>query len=96
MPRNRNNYVIPQASGALQKFKFEVANEIGLGQAYAQGDLGNLTSRQNGAVGGYMTKKMIELAQSQMAQDPNVTTALASSAGQDHRSGATLTSGGGR
>lgn len=95
MPRN-NNSVVPAARGALNKFKFEVANEIGLGQAYQQGDLGNLTSRQNGAVGGYMTKKMVELAQSTMAQDANVTTALASSAGQDHQSGATMKSGGGR
>lgn len=96
MPRNTNAYVVPGAKGALQKFKFEVANEIGLGQAYAQGDLGNLTSRQNGAVGGYMTKKMVEFAQAQMAQNAGITSGLAASAGEDHRAGATLTSGGGR
>ncbi|NPV92357.1 MAG: alpha/beta-type small acid-soluble spore protein [Firmicutes bacterium] len=94
MPRNSS--VVPGARGALNKFKFEVANEIGLGPAYAQGDLGSLTSRQNGAVGGYMTKKMVELAQNQMAQNAGITTSLASSAGQDHRSGATLQSGGSR
>ncbi|NPV91369.1 MAG: alpha/beta-type small acid-soluble spore protein [Firmicutes bacterium] len=96
MARNSNSYVNPTATGALQKFKFEVANEIGLGPAYQQGDLGNLTSRQNGAVGGYMTKKMVELAQSTMAQNAGVTTSLAASAGGDHRAGATLKSGGGR
>ena len=93
MARSRNNAVVPQARAALDKFKFEVANEIGLGQAYQAGDLGNLTSRQNGAVGGYMTKKMVQLAQQQMAADPNVTTQLAGSAGQDHRAGATQQSG---
>jgi len=89
MARNNNQPVNPQARAALDKFKFEVANEIGLGQAYQAGDLGNLTSRQNGSVGGYMTKKMVQLAEQQMASDPNLTPQLASSAGQDHRSGAT-------
>jgi len=96
MPRNTNAYVVPQARAALQKFKYEVANEIGLGPAYQAGDLGNLTSRQNGAVGGYMTKKMIELAQQQLAQNVNLTSQLAGSAGQDHRAGATMQSGGDR
>ncbi|NLC07644.1 MAG: small, acid-soluble spore protein, alpha/beta type, partial [Syntrophomonadaceae bacterium] len=45
------------------------------------------------AVGGYMTKKMIQLAEQQLANDPNFTQQLASSAGQDHRQGATLQSG---
>jgi len=88
MPRN-NQSANPMARQALDKFKFEVANEIGLGQAYQSGDLGNLTSRQNGTVGGYMTKKMIQLAEQQLANDANLTQQLASSAGQDHRSGAT-------
>lgn len=33
----RNSSLVPGARGALNKFKFEVANEIGMGQAYASG-----------------------------------------------------------
>ena len=43
----------------LNSFKLEVASEIGLSN-YAAADKGNLTSRENGSVGGYMVKKMVE------------------------------------
>ncbi len=59
--------VVPQAREALEKFKYEVANEIGV--PLKQGYNGDLTSAQNGSVGGYMVKKMIERAeQSLMGQ----------------------------
>ena len=54
----------PQAREALNKFKYEVANEIGVN--LKQGYNGDLTSKQAGTVGGYMVKKMIEKAASQM------------------------------
>jgi hypothetical protein len=53
--------VIPEAREALSKFKYEVANEIGV--PLKQGYNGDLTSAQNGSVGGYMVKKMIESAE---------------------------------
>ncbi|MCT4598709.1 MAG: alpha/beta-type small acid-soluble spore protein [Vallitalea sp.] len=53
--------VVPQAREALEKFKYEVANEIGV--PLKQGYNGDLTSAQNGSVGGYMVKKMIERAE---------------------------------
>ena len=56
---------VPQAREALNKFKFEVANEIGV--PLKQGYNGDLTSAQNGYVGGYMVKKMIEAQERQMA-----------------------------
>ncbi|QUH27421.1 alpha/beta-type small acid-soluble spore protein [Vallitalea guaymasensis] len=59
--------VVPEAREALSKFKYEVANEIGV--PLKQGYNGDLTSYQNGSVGGYMVKKMIEKAeQSLMGQ----------------------------
>ncbi len=59
--------VVPQAREALEKFKYEVASEIGV--PLKQGYNGDLTSAQNGSVGGYMVKKMIERAeQSLMGQ----------------------------
>lgn len=63
MSRNSSN--VPEAKGALDKFKYEVANEIGV--PLKQGYNGDLTSYQNGSVGGYMVKKMIEAQERQMA-----------------------------
>ena len=54
----------PQAREALNKFKYEVANEIGVN--LKQGYNGDLTSKQAGSVGGMMVKKMIEKAASQI------------------------------
>ena len=50
------------AKPALKNLKTEVANELGLSD-YEQTDKGNLTARQNGYVGGYMTKKLVEMAE---------------------------------
>lgn len=55
----RNRAVVPEAQHGLDQFKLEVANEVGIAN-YDQTDKGNLTSRQNGYVGGYMVKKMVE------------------------------------
>ena len=56
---------VPEAKGALDKFKYEVADELGV--PLTDGYNGDLTSRQNGSVGGYMVKKMIEQQEKQMA-----------------------------
>jgi len=61
---NRAN--VPEARAALDQFKYEVANEIGV--PLKQGYNGDLTSAQNGYVGGYMVKKMIEAQEKEMAQ----------------------------
>ena len=63
---NNNRTVVPEAKAALNHMKLEIANEIGLAN-YDTVDKGNLTARQNGYVGGYMTKKLVELAEQQMA-----------------------------
>ena len=63
---NNNQKVVPQAKQALNQTKLEIANELGMNN-YQQMDKGNLTARQNGYVGGYMTKKLVELAEQQMA-----------------------------
>lgn len=56
---------IPEARAALDAFKYEVANEIGV--PLKRGYNGDLTSYQNGSVGGYMVKKMIEAQEKYMA-----------------------------
>ena len=56
---NRSNrLVVPGAREAMEKFKLEAANEVGVN--LKQGYNGDLTSRQAGSVGGQMVKKMIE------------------------------------
>ena len=63
--RSTNRTAVPEAKGALDKFKYEVASELGV--PLSAGYNGDLTSRQNGSVGGYMVKKMIEEQEKQMA-----------------------------
>ena len=64
--RNSNKLVVPEARQALNRMKLEIANELGLAD-YDSMDKGNLTARQNGYVGGYMTKKLVEMAQNNLA-----------------------------
>lgn len=51
-----NKKGVPEARAALDKFKYEVASEIGV--PLKQGYNGDLTSAQNGYVGGYMVKNV--------------------------------------
>ena len=55
---SRNQKLVPEAKEALNKFKMEAANEVGV--TLENGYNGHLTSRQAGSVGGQMVKKMIE------------------------------------
>ena len=63
--RSSNTTAVPEAKGALDRFKYEVANELGV--PLTNGYNGNLTSKQNGSVGGYMVTKMIEEQERQMS-----------------------------
>ena len=65
--RSSNKAAVPEAKSALDRFKYEVASEIGVPLKEIHGYNGDLTSRQNGSVGGYMVKKMIEAQERQMA-----------------------------
>lgn len=67
MSRNSNSHAVPSASGALNNFKMEVASELGISN-YDQIDKGQLSSRQNGYVGGNMTRKMVAFAEQALAQ----------------------------
>ena len=63
---NSNKINVPEARAAMEQFKFEVANEIGV--PLKKGYNGDLTSALNGYVGGYMVKKMIEKQEQMMAE----------------------------
>ena len=67
MARNSNTHVVPGSGNALDAMKFEVANELGLSN-YNQVDKGQLTSRQNGYVGGNITKRLVALGEAALSQ----------------------------
>lgn len=54
-----NKTLVPEAKQGLNQFKLEIADEIGISN-YASIDKGELTSRENGSVGGEMVKRMVE------------------------------------
>ena len=61
---NSNSKVVPEAKEALNKFKYEVASEVGV--TLKDGYNGHLSSRDAGRIGGQMVKKLIQQAESQM------------------------------
>ena len=67
MARNRSNrLVVPEAQQAMDTMKYEIAREqnVNLKQGYN----GDLTSKENGTVGGYMVKHMIEQYERNMSK----------------------------
>ena len=56
---NSNRVIVPAARAALDQFKMEAANEVGVN--LKQGYNGDLTSKQAGSIGGQMVKKMISV-----------------------------------
>ena len=55
--RNNNKIVVPEAKAAMEQFKMQAANEVGV-QLNQSGYNGQLTSREAGSIGGQMVKKM--------------------------------------
>ena len=64
--KNSNKLNVPEAREAMNKFKMEAANEVGVN--LKQGYNGDLTSRQAGSIGGQMVKKMIESYENNMSK----------------------------
>ena len=66
MTSNSNGRIsVPQAKSAMDKFKMEVASEIGV--PLKEGYNGHLTSAQAGSIGGEMVRKMIKRQEEQMS-----------------------------
>ena len=60
--QSKNKLVVPGAQAAIDNMKAEIANELGV-------QLGaDTTARQNGSVGGEITKRLVAMAQQQMNQ----------------------------
>ena len=65
MSRGRNRVEVPEARDAMDRFKMEVASEMGV--PLKQGYNGDLTSAQNGSVGGEMVRQMIKRQEESMS-----------------------------
>jgi len=64
---SKNNKILnPAARDALDKFKYEVADELGLMNKIKKFDWGNMTTREVGKIGGNMVKKMVKMAEDKM------------------------------
>ena len=61
---NSNKKLVPEAMDALEKFKYEVASEVGV--TLKDGYNGDISSRDAGRIGGNMVKKMIQQAENHM------------------------------
>ena len=66
MARSNKN-VVPEAMDSLERFKYEVAREVGVN--LKNGYNGNISARDAGRIGGNMVKKMIQQAENQMSKN---------------------------
>ncbi|MEO3944050.1 alpha/beta-type small acid-soluble spore protein [Gorillibacterium sp. CAU 1737] len=64
--RSNNVLVVPQANQALDQLKYEVAQELGI-QIPQDGYYGYMASRDTGAIGGHITRRLVEIAEQQLA-----------------------------
>ena len=61
---NSNRTLVPEAKESLDKFKYEVASEVGVN--LKQGYNGDLSSKDAGRIGGNMVRKLIQQAENNM------------------------------
>ena len=54
---NSNRLVTPGSKQAIDKMKYEIANELGLGEKLSQVGWGGLTAEETGRIGGLITRK---------------------------------------
>ncbi len=64
MANSNNRKLVPEAMTALDKFKYEVASEVGVN--LKDGYNGDISAKDAGKIGGQMVKKMIEQAERNM------------------------------
>jgi hypothetical protein len=64
--RSSNQLLVPQATGALEQLKYEVAQELGI-TIPQDGYQGNMLSKDNGSIGGNITRRLVQMAEQQLA-----------------------------
>ncbi len=65
--QKRNKLVVPEAGQAMYNFKYELANEVGIANQIQGGYWGHISSRDCGAVGGNMVRRMIQAYEQSLA-----------------------------
>lgn len=61
--QKRNQPLVTSAGRGLENFKYEIATELGINPEYKSGYWGDVSSRECGAVGGHMVRRMIAAAE---------------------------------
>ncbi|SFM20871.1 Small, acid-soluble spore protein, alpha/beta type [Paenibacillus sp. 1_12] len=64
--RSSNQLVVQQAAQALEQLKYEVAQELGI-QIPADGYYGYMATRDTGAIGGHMVRRLVQIAEQQLS-----------------------------
>lgn len=64
--RSSNTLVVQQAQAALDQLKFEVAQELGI-QIPQDGYMGYMATRDTGAIGGHITRRLVQIAEQQLS-----------------------------
>jgi hypothetical protein len=64
--RSSNTLVVPQATAALDQMKYEVAQELGI-QIPQDGYMGYMATRDTGAIGGHITRRLVQIAEQQLS-----------------------------
>lgn len=62
-----NRLIVPEAQKAMEQFKYEMANQVGVQNQIQGGYWGHISSRDCGAVGGQMVKQMIQAYEQSLA-----------------------------
>ena len=64
--KSSNVLVYPQAQAALDQMKYEVAAELGISLPQ-DGYLGMMATRDNGSIGGHITRRLVQIGEQQLA-----------------------------
>lgn len=70
MADSSNQLVVQHAKAALERMKFEVAQELGI-QIPQDGYYGNMITRDTGRIGGNITRRLVQMAEQQLAGQRN-------------------------
>lgn len=64
--RSSNTLVVQQATAALDQMKYEIAQELGI-QIPQDGYMGYMATRDTGAIGGHITRRLVQIAEQQLS-----------------------------
>jgi len=69
--QSSNTLIVPQASQAMEQLKYEVAQELGV-QIPQDGYYGYMATRDTGAIGGHMVRRMVQIAEETLSRGARV------------------------